>query len=44
MIHINLGGIAGPDSDLFAEENLMAIKNHFQILQGGDNARPAVAQ
>jgi hypothetical protein len=43
MIHISLGGIAVPDTELFSQENLLIIKHHFQALQGEDT-EPAVAQ
>jgi hypothetical protein len=43
MIHISLGGMAVPDTELFGEQNLLMIKHHFQVLQGEDT-EPAVAR
>jgi len=44
FIHTSLGSVSCSDAELFSEVNLLMIKHHFQVLQGEDEPRPAVAQ
>jgi len=43
LIDTSLGLVSCSDSELFSEANLSIIKHHFQVLQGEDEPRPAVA-